>query len=103
MEKRRPTYDLVAFKAAFSNPDKINVTVAALQGAAALGMWREQIVMVIQSMTRSQFHKSMTSYVDHKIWQDVYFVPWEGETIYVKFTADVVTEFRLLSFKVKES
>jgi motility quorum-sensing regulator/GCU-specific mRNA interferase toxin len=43
----------------------------------------------------------MTSYADHRIWQDVYHVPSEQGTLYVKFTADVVTDFLLLSFKEK--
>jgi hypothetical protein len=34
-------------------------------------------------------------------WQDVYHVPYGGLVLYVKFVADVVTEFRLLSFKEK--
>jgi motility quorum-sensing regulator / GCU-specific mRNA interferase toxin len=43
----------------------------------------------------------MTSYTDHTVWQDVYHLPYQGTVIYVKFVADVVTEFRLLSFKEK--
>ena len=38
----------------------------------------------------------------HRVWQDVYHVPSEVGTLYVKFTADVVTEFLLLSFKEKD-
>ena len=41
----------------------------------------------------------MTSYADHKVWQDVYHVPSDEGLLYVKFQADVVTEFILLSFK----
>jgi len=52
-------------------------------------------------MHRTHFHKSMTSYEDHTSWQDVYYVPSEVGTLYVKFTADAVTEFRLLSLKGK--
>jgi motility quorum-sensing regulator / GCU-specific mRNA interferase toxin len=44
----------------------------------------------------------MTSYADHRIWQDVYHVPSSAGTLYVKFTADAVTEFLLLSFKEKD-
>jgi motility quorum-sensing regulator/GCU-specific mRNA interferase toxin len=44
----------------------------------------------------------MTSHVDHRIWQDVYHVPSEAGTLYVKFTANAVTEFWLLSFKRKD-
>lgn len=52
-------------------------------------------------MTARQLYKSMTSNLDYKLWQDVYHVPHDDGTLYVKFTADVVTEFRLLSFKEK--
>jgi len=51
-------------------------------------------------MTRQMFFKSMTSYRDHTLWQDVYHVPSSDRlTIYLKFTANVVTTFTVLSFK----
>ena len=53
-------------------------------------------------MRRTQFKKSMTTYKDHRIWQDVYHVPSPVGTLYVKFMADNVTEFLLLSFKEKD-
>ena len=36
MEKRKPTYDLSAFKAAFADADKLNVTTTAVKSATAL-------------------------------------------------------------------
>ena len=57
---------------------------------------------MIQSMERHHFHKSMTSYADHRVWQDVCFVPSEQGTLYVKFTADAVSKFLLLSFKERD-
>jgi hypothetical protein len=48
------------------------------------------------------FYKSMTSYRDHRIWQDVYHVPSEAGLLYIKFTADAISEFLLLSFKEKD-
>ena len=101
-EKRKPTYDLTAFKAAFDDVDKLHVTGTAVRSAAALGFGRAEIVATIQTMQRAHFYKSMTSYRDHRVWQDVYHVPSEVGTLYVKFTADVVTEFLLLSFKEKD-
>lgn len=101
-EKRKPTYDLAAVKAAFASVERLNVTGTALRGAAALGFGRAEIVATIQSMDRTHFHKSMTSYADHRIWQDVYHVPSEQGRLYVKFTADAVAEFLLLSFKEKD-
>ena len=53
-------------------------------------------------MQRSQFNKSMTSYADHRIWQGVYHVPSPTGVLYVKFTADAVSEFLLLSFKERD-
>jgi len=103
MDKRKPTYDLEAFKAAFANVDKVNVTGTALRTAAGLGFGRAEIVATIQTMERTQFYKSMTSYADHRIWQDVYHVPSPAGVLYVKFTADAVTEFLLLSFKEKDN
>jgi motility quorum-sensing regulator/GCU-specific mRNA interferase toxin len=35
------------------------------------------------------------------VWQDVYHVPARGLVLYVKFQADVVTEFTVMSFKEK--
>jgi motility quorum-sensing regulator/GCU-specific mRNA interferase toxin len=102
MEKRKPTYDLAAFKTAFSRMDRLNVTGTALRSAAALGFGRAEIVTTITTMHRSQFRKSMTAYADHRIWQDVYHVPSPAGTLYVKFTADAATEFLLLSFKEKD-
>lgn len=103
MEKRKPTYDLKAFKAAFADPDKLRATVTATKSAAALGFGRADIVATIQTMERPHFFKSMTSYEDHRIWQDVYHVPSSAGLLYVKFTAEVMTEFVLLSFKEKDN
>lgn len=102
MEKRKPTYDLEAFKDAFASVDSLNVTGSALRSAAGLGFGRAEIVATIQSMQREHFYKSMTSYVDHRLWQDVYHVPSSVGALYVKFTADAATEFLLLSFKEKD-
>jgi motility quorum-sensing regulator / GCU-specific mRNA interferase toxin len=101
-EKRKPTYDLEAFKTAFNSPEKIAITGTALRSAAALGFGRSDIVGTIQTMRREHFYKSMTAYADHRLWQDVYHVPSSVGVLYIKFTADVVTEFLLLSFKEKD-
>ena len=102
MDKRKPTYDLDAFKAAFASVETLQATGVALRSAASLGFGRAEIVATIQTMRRSHFYKSMTSYADHRVWQDVYHVPLELGLLYVKFTADAVTEFLLLSFKEKD-
>jgi motility quorum-sensing regulator/GCU-specific mRNA interferase toxin len=103
MEKRKASYDLSAFKARFSSVEGLAVTGTAVKTAAELGFGRQEIVDAIQTMKPSHFDKSMTSYADHTVWQDVYHVPHSDElTLYIKFTADTVTEFKLLSFEEKE-
>jgi motility quorum-sensing regulator/GCU-specific mRNA interferase toxin len=72
-----------------------------LRGAAALGFGRAEVAATIQTMQRQHFYKSTTSYADHRIWQDVYHVPSPAGPLYIKFTADAVTGFVLLSFKEK--
>ena len=99
MEKKRPTYDLTAVQAAFSAIGALAITVSAFRDATALGFDRAGIVSVIQTMKSGMFVKSMTTYADHRIWQDVYHVPTGDLVLYVKFQADVVTEFRVMAFK----
>jgi motility quorum-sensing regulator/GCU-specific mRNA interferase toxin len=52
-------------------------------------------------MERGHFYKSMPSLGNATVWQDIYHVPYGGFVIYIKFRADVITEFQLLSFKEK--
>ena len=102
-EKKKPTYDLDAFKATFASVERLAVTGTALRSAAALGFGRREIVSTIQTMQRVHFFKSMTAYADVRLWQDVYHVPSPVGVLYVKFTADAITEFLLLSFKEKDN
>jgi motility quorum-sensing regulator/GCU-specific mRNA interferase toxin len=102
-EKKKPTDALEAFKAAFAGPDQRRATGMAIKGAAALGVGRAEIVDMIQTMQRPHFYKSMNSFGDHRLWQDVYHVPSAAGLLYVKFTADAVTEFVLLSFEEKDN
>lgn len=99
MEKRRPTYNLDAIKAAIGFPETLAITRSAFADALSMGFSRAGIADVIQEIRSPMFYKSMTTYADHRTWQDVYHVPTGGAVLYVKFQADVVTEFRLMSFK----
>lgn len=65
----------------------------------SLGFNRGGIAQTINGLERGMFYKSMTTFADHRLWQDVYHVPWQGVTLYIKFQADVVTEFLVVSFK----
>jgi motility quorum-sensing regulator/GCU-specific mRNA interferase toxin len=101
LEKRRPSYDLRAVKAVCGHPGRLVMTTTAALSARALGFTTTDVSDLVRGIDRRMFYKSMTSYADPHLWQDVYHVPADGLTLYVKFTADVVTEFVLLSFKEK--
>ena len=81
--------------------ETLAITTSALRDATALGFDRGGIAQAIDSIERGMFYKSMTTFADHRLWQDVYHVPSQGLTLYIKFQADVVTEFSVVSFKEK--
>lgn len=101
MEKWRPTYDLTAIKEALGSVETLSMTMTALRNATALGFDRSAIVAAITSIEKKMFYKSMTTHADNRLWQDVYHVPSGGLVLYVKFQANAVTEFTLVSFKEK--
>jgi motility quorum-sensing regulator / GCU-specific mRNA interferase toxin len=98
-DKNGSAHGLEAIKTVFSDTKSLNITGSALQDAFAVGYGTEEIIEVIQSIKPGHFYKSMASEKRPGLWQDVYRVP-DGELLlYVKFTSDAVTEFKLLSFK----
>ncbi len=101
VEKKRPTYDLEAIKTAFGSAETLAMTSSALRDAIGLGFDRAGVVETIAGIDRRMFYKSMTTFADHRVWQDVYHVPARGLLLYVKFQADVITEFTVMAFKEK--
>jgi len=102
-EKKKPTYDLEAFQSQCSDAASLNATGTAIRNGLALGFTEQGMVDVIQTMRRHHFYKSMTSHADYRVWQDVYHVPSVAGILYVKFTADIIYDFLLLSFKEKDN
>ena len=96
MEKRTPHCKLPAVKA-LVGAGKVKATFAALSGGAALGLDFEGIVGVVMTLTPKDFHKSMTTYADHRIWQDVYRPVTEVGDVYLKLT--VIEDVLIVSFK----
>lgn len=96
MEKFNPSYSLTEFKSS-----NYSITKTAKITARDLGFDMEGINKVISTMELKHFYKSMTSYANHKIWQDVYHVPYGDLILYIKFTKNIISEFTLLSFKEK--
>ncbi|WP_044550125.1 type II toxin-antitoxin system MqsR family toxin [Azospirillum lipoferum] len=106
--KRKPTYALASFQAVVAHEIKSQgdngvITGSAIKGARSIGLGIAQMGNVIASLTARHFNHSVTTIGNSKEWQDVYYFPYEDNlTIYIKFRADAVCEFRLLSFKEKD-
>ena len=100
MEKRIRTYDLDTIKIVFDDPGSLLLTNSALHGARAIGFTRLDIIETIQQIQRNDFVKSMTTYANHKIWQDVYNTSYKGFDLYIKFQMHEEGHL-LISFKEK--
>jgi len=101
MEKRTAHYNLDAVKAGVAQRGIDVFTRTASIGAEALGLSEQQAVDVVMSLTRSMLYKSMTTYANHREWQDVYHAPCpNGRMAYLKLTlreqGNVVIQFKEL-------
>src|SRR6266700_3057836 len=47
-------------------------TKTALDGGRTMGLTTAEMLAVIASLSRREFYKSMTTFSDHRVWQDVY-------------------------------
>lgn len=103
MEKRKPTYDLNKLKRAFSRIRNLGsaTTATGFRDAQELGFSREDMIAVIQALRPVDFYKSMTTYTNPQLWQDVYHTRFRDKDLYVKFTAKPDGGYLLLSFKEK--
>ncbi len=76
---------------------KVRATFTALAGGAAMGLDFDGMVGVVMELTPQDFHKSMTTHADHRIWQDVYRPMTEVGEVYLKLT--VIDGVLIVSFK----
>lgn len=96
MEKNTPHYKLPAIKSLVAE-GKVKATYSALTGAAVLGLDFQEMIEVVAALTISNFHKSMTTHADHRVWQDVYRPNTSVGVIYLKLT--VIEDLLIVSFK----
>lgn len=96
MEKRTPHYKLSVVKALI-DAGKVRTTQAARVGATALGFDYEGMLAVVATLTPGDFYKSMTTYADHRVWQDVYRPLTSAGEVYLKLT--VADDVLIVSFK----
>jgi len=96
VEKSTPHCKLPAIKSLVAE-GKVRATYSALAGAAVLGFDFQEMIDVVAALTISDFHKSMTTHADHRIWQDVYRPNTPLGVIYLKLT--VIEDVLIVSFK----
>jgi motility quorum-sensing regulator/GCU-specific mRNA interferase toxin len=72
MEKRTPHYELVRIQEQVRRMGAAAFTKTALDGGREMGLTTAEMLAVISSLSRRNFYKSMTTYADHRVWQDVY-------------------------------
>jgi motility quorum-sensing regulator/GCU-specific mRNA interferase toxin len=96
MEKQIPHHNLDEVKRLI-RAGMVEATSVAIQGAFDLGMGYKDVLNTALSLTRNDFYKSMTSYKDHRSWQDVYHTEMAGYKIYLKLT--IQDGVVILSFK----
>lgn len=96
MEKRKPHYDLAQVHALVT-AGKVKTTRSAREGGVALGFDFEAMLAVALSLTPQDFYKSMTTYANTKIWQDVYHANSDAGKIYLKIS--IIDDLLIVSFK----
>jgi motility quorum-sensing regulator/GCU-specific mRNA interferase toxin len=96
MEKRTPHCSLLRVKA-LVEAGKVRTTHSARIGAIALGFDFSGMLAVVLALKPADFYKSMTTYADHTIWQDVYRPSTSAGDVYLKLT--VLDDVLIVSFK----
>jgi motility quorum-sensing regulator/GCU-specific mRNA interferase toxin len=96
MEKRTPHCELAIIRRLIAE-GKVRATFMASRTAKQLGFDFDGMVSVVLTLTPKDFYKSMTTYVDSKVWQDVYHPATKSGDVYLKLT--VVDDVLIVSFK----
>ena len=98
MEKSTPHCKLSVVHALVRR-GSIRATASAFSGAREMGINDlSGMCAVVLSLKSGNFHKSMTTHADHRIWQDVYHTQTDsGKAVYLKLT--VIDDVVIVSFK----
>jgi motility quorum-sensing regulator/GCU-specific mRNA interferase toxin len=96
MEKGTPHCKLAVVKA-LARAGQVRTTRAAREGGAALRFDFDGMLAVVLALTTADFHKSMTTHADHRVWQDVYRPTTSAGEMYLKLM--VIDDVLIVSFK----
>jgi motility quorum-sensing regulator/GCU-specific mRNA interferase toxin len=86
MEKRTAHYDLKAVIMIVRERRAAAFTKTALDGGRRMGLTISEMVDVVCRLTPRCLYKSMTTYGDSSVWQDVYHAETPAGKAYVKLT-----------------
>ena len=103
MEKKTRHYRLEEIQAQMKTVQDLRLTYSAMEGIRRAGMVNQDALDVVQSLSRHNFYKSMTTHADHRVWQDVYRAERNGLELYIKFQRDPEGIFFIISFKPWET
>ncbi len=86
MEKRKAHYDLAAVIVVVRARRAAAFTKTAIDGARMMGLTSSEMIDVVCGLKRGHLYKSMTTYGDNSVWQDVYHAETPAGKAYVKIT-----------------
>ncbi|MCK9817463.1 type II toxin-antitoxin system MqsR family toxin [Pseudomonas sp. MAFF 302046] len=101
MEKTTPHHALSVVKAEVIRLGAKAFTVSAMDGGRRLDLSLKQLLRIIDNLHRHMFYKSMTTYADPRVWQDVYHVETLGRAVYINVTYRPGAGAPVISFKEK--
>ncbi|MBT2372119.1 type II toxin-antitoxin system MqsR family toxin [Pseudomonas fluorescens] len=103
MEKYTPHYDLAVIKADVRRLGKRAFTKTAEETGSDLGFKINDMQEIVFELQNKMLYKSMTTYDDYRVWQDVYHINSHGLEIYIKVTYRPAGGPPVISFKEKSS
>ena len=101
MEKYTPHYDLAVIKADVIRLGSRAFTASAREAARQLELNIGQMRLAVCALENRMLYTSMTTYSDHRVWQDVYLIKIYGTEIYIKVTHRPGGGPPVISFKEK--
>jgi motility quorum-sensing regulator/GCU-specific mRNA interferase toxin len=103
MEKNTPHFDLAVVKAEIVRLGTKAFTGAAREGGRRMDLTLSQMLQIVCALENRMLYKSMTTFADHRIWQDVYHMKTQGLEIYIKVTYRPGGGPPVISFKEKDA
>jgi motility quorum-sensing regulator/GCU-specific mRNA interferase toxin len=98
MEKGTAHYKLARVRELLVS-GRMRMTRAAYASASGMGLNSHVVRKLLLELGPHDFYKSMTTYGDHRVWQDVYTPVTLHGALYVKLT--VIEDVLVVSFKYR--